>query len=101
MYTFLLILQVVVVLIMVVTILLQQNDGGNLAGLAGGGNNIISSKAKNNFITKFTIALGLIFMANSLALARLTIDDSKKAKELLESINKEAAEKELTAPVVE
>lgn len=86
MLTILLITQVIIVSILVLTVLFQKSGGDGISGLAGGGNGVISNKASANFITKITFILAFLFMANSLALAKLTIYDIQKSGKLIESI---------------
>lgn len=101
MATVLLILQSVIVIVMVLAIILQKNDGNSLAGLAGGGSGIISSRTSGNFLSKFTMILAIAFMVNSLALAKIAVNDSNKAKSLLQSLSSKIESKELEAPIAD
>lgn len=85
---------------MVLVILVQKNDGNGLAGLSGGGNGVMSGRSRGSFMTKATITLAIIFMCNSLALARLAVNKSSHAKSLLQSLE-EVQNKELEAPIAE
>lgn len=101
MFNILLTLQIILVTLMVFAILIQKNDGNGLAGLSGSGSGIISNRASGNFLSKLTMFLAILFMANSLALAKLTTKDSNKAKALLESLTAKSEPKELEAPVAD
>jgi|GEM_PF-4934699 len=101
MATVLLILQSVIVIVMVLAILLQKNDGNSLAGLAGGGSGVISNRTTGNFMSKLTMILAIMFMVNSLALARFAVTDSNKAKALLQSLENKMESKELEAPIAD
>lgn len=97
----LIILQSVIVIIMVLAIMLQKADGSSLAGLSGGGSGVVSNRTSNSFISKFTMAMAILFMINSLVLAKLSVNESKKAKALLESLQENHKAKDLEAPTAD
>ncbi len=69
----LLIVQIVVCLLLVIVILLQKTGADSLSGLSGGGTSgVVSAKTAANFLSRTTIVLAIIFMANSVVLANLS-----------------------------
>lgn len=101
MFNIFLTLQVIIVILMVLAILLQKNGEDSLAGLSGSGTGIVSSRASGNFLSKTTMILAILFMANSLVLAKLSTQDSRKAKTLLEELDSKQESKSLEAPIAD
>jgi preprotein translocase subunit SecG len=94
---FLLIFQVIIAVIMIILVLLQKSDGDSLSGIGGGSgglNSVISSRASANLLTKTTMVLIAIFMANCLLLALLSKNSQKS---LLSDIDKIVKEQEATS----
>ena len=79
--------QCVIVVCLIISVLLQNNAGDGLSGLSGGGGGAASSRASSNIITKATFIFALLFMANSMVLAKLTVLDLQKASELIRSLD--------------
>jgi preprotein translocase subunit SecG len=77
MTTILLIIQILVAIALVAVVLMQRSEGGAL-GIGGGGpGGMMSGRSAANLLTRTTMILGAVFMANSIALAALsTIDRS-------------------------
>ncbi len=101
MTTSLMVLQAVISVFLIITVLLQFGKGAE-AGLmtAAGSESIMSSSTRGNIMTKITAVLAVLFLGNSILLARL--QDSKFQKSLLDSeapiarpLNSDAAQ---TAP---
>jgi preprotein translocase subunit SecG len=91
---FLLIMQVVIAVVMIILVLLQKSDGDSLSGIgggSGGANSIISSRTSASLLTKITMTLIAIFMANCLVLAVLS---KTSQKSFISEIDKIAKEKE-------
>lgn len=84
MTTALMVLQAIVSVLLIITVLLQFGKGAE-AGLmtAAGSESIMSSSTRGNIMTKITAVLALIFLGNSILLARL--QDTKFQKSLLDS----------------
>lgn len=84
MTTALMILQAVTSVLLIITVLLQFGKGAE-AGLmtAAGSESIMSSSTRGNIMTKITAVLAIIFLGNSILLARL--QDTKFQKSLLDS----------------
>jgi len=84
MTTSLMILQAVISVFLIITVLLQFGKGAE-AGLmtAAGSESIMSSSTRGNVMTKITAVLAVLFLGNSILLARL--QDSKFQKSLLDS----------------
>ncbi len=84
MTTALMVLQAITSVLLIITVLLQFGKGAE-AGLmtAAGSESIMSSSTRGNIMTKITAILAIIFLGNSILLARL--QDSKFEKSLLDS----------------
>ena len=104
MTTSLMVLQAVISVLLIITVLLQFGKGAE-AGLmtAAGSESIMSSSTRGNVMTKITAILAILFLGNSILLAR--IQDSKFQKSLLDSevpvarpLNSDAAQTAPTAP---
>lgn len=84
MTTALMVLQAITSVFLIIVVLLQFGKGAE-AGLmtAAGSESIMSSSTRGNVMTKITAVLALIFLGNSILLARL--QDTKFQKSLLDS----------------
>ncbi len=80
MTTVLLIIQILVAIGLVSVVLMQRSEGGAL-GIGGGGpGGMMSGRGAANLLTRTTMILGAVFMANSIALAVLpTLDTSGRS----------------------
>ncbi len=83
MTTVLTIFQVFVVLILVLLVFMQKNNSEGVANLTGSSANSIVGKDFNNILSKCTMLLAILFMANSLFLAKLSNDEYRSAKSLI------------------
>ncbi|MBC7429337.1 MAG: preprotein translocase subunit SecG [Bacteriovorax sp.] len=99
MTTSLMILQAVISVFLIIVVLLQFGKGAE-AGLmtAAGSESIMSSSTRGNVMTKVTAVLAVLFLGNSILLARL--QDTKFQKSILDSetpvsrpLNSDAAKK--------
>ena len=84
MSTTLILVQVFIIIFMSIVILLQRSSGSGL-GVASGS---IAKSYSSNFLVKVTIFLGVLFMLNSLLIAKLFVTESNASKELLDSISR-------------
>ena len=84
MTTALMVLQAVISVLLIVVVLLQFGKGAE-AGLmtAAGSESIMSSSTRGNVMTKITAVLAVLFLGNSILLAR--IQDSKFQTSILDS----------------
>jgi preprotein translocase subunit SecG len=84
MTTALMVFQAITSVILIIVVLLQFGKGAE-AGLmtAAGSESIMSSSTRGNIMVKITTALAVIFLVNSIVLARL--QDSKFQKSMLDS----------------
>jgi preprotein translocase subunit SecG len=84
MTTALMVFQAITSVFLIITVLLQFGKGAE-AGLmtAAGSESIMSSSSRGNIMVKITTVLAIIFLGNSILLARL--QDSKYQKSLLDS----------------
>ena len=103
MTTSLMILQAITSVILIIVVLLQFGKGAE-AGLmaAAGSESVMSSSTRGNVMTKITWFLAIVFLGNSILLARL--QDTKFQKSLLDSekpvsrpLNSDAEQKALAA----
>ncbi len=99
MTTALMILQAITSVILIIVVLIQFGKGAE-AGLmtAAGSESIMSSSTRGNIMVKITAVLAIIFLGNSILLARL--QDTKYQKSLLDTekplarpLNTDAAQK--------
>jgi preprotein translocase subunit SecG len=92
MTTALMILQAITSVLLIIVVLLQFGKGAE-AGLmtAAGSESIMSSSTRGNIMTKITAVLAIIFLGNSLLLARL--QDSKYQKSIMDT------EKQVSRPL--
>lgn len=84
MTTALMVFQAITAVILIIVVLLQFGKGAE-AGLmtAAGSESIMSSSTRGNVMVKITTVLAIIFLGNSILLARL--QDSKFQKSILDS----------------
>jgi preprotein translocase subunit SecG len=84
MTTALMVLQAIISVLLIIVVLLQFGKGAE-AGLmtAAGSESIMSSSTRGNIMTKITAILAILFLGNSILLARL--QDSKFQKSLLDT----------------
>jgi preprotein translocase subunit SecG len=84
MTTALMVLQAIISILLIIVVLLQFGKGAE-AGLmtAAGSESIMSSSTRGNIMTKITAVLAVLFLGNSILLARL--QDSKFQKSILDT----------------
>lgn len=75
MTTILLIIQILVAIALVAVVLMQRSEGGALGMGGGGPGGMMSGRSAANLLTRTTMILGVVFMANSVALAALSTMD--------------------------
>ena len=83
MTTTLMVLQAIIAVLLIIVVLLQFGTGAE-AGLmsAAGSESIMSSSTRGNVMTKITAVLAILFLANSIVLAK--IQNSKFEKSILD-----------------
>jgi len=80
MTTILLIIQILVAIALVAVVLMQRSEGGALGMGGGGPGGMMTGRSAASLLTRTTMILGIVFMANSVALAALsTIDRSSQS----------------------
>jgi preprotein translocase subunit SecG len=84
MTTALMVFQAIISVFLIITVLLQFGKGAE-AGLmtAAGSESIMSSSTRGNVMVKITTVLAILFLGNSILLARL--QDSKFQKSILDT----------------
>jgi len=82
-FTLFLIVHVIVSILLIVIILLQQSKGG-MSEMFGGNvqENPLSNFGTENFLTKTTAVLAVIFMLTSFSLAMLTSKENRRIPQL-------------------
>ena len=104
MSTALMVLQAIVAVLLIISVLLQFGKGAE-AGLMtqAGSESVMSNSTRGNIMTKLTAILAIIFLINSIILAR--ISDSKFNKSILDTeapvarpLNSDAAMPAATTP---
>ena len=83
MTTTLMILQAVVSVLLIITVLLQFGKGAEAGLLGGSSDSIFTGAQQANIFSKITIVLSVVFLANSVFLAKLQGD--KSSRSILES----------------
>lgn len=83
MTTTLMVLQAIISVILIIVVLLQFGKGAEAGLMAqAGSESIMSSSTRGNIMTKITAILAILFLGNSILLARL--QDTKYQKSLLD-----------------
>lgn len=97
MYTLVLSLHLLVCLCLVAVILVQSGKGGGLAGGAFGGatQTVFGGRGATDFITRATVALGILFFVTSLSLALMTTRGTGRGRSVVSEAAKRA---QATAP---
>jgi preprotein translocase subunit SecG len=74
MFDTLLAIHIIVAILLITVVLLQKSNTDGLASLTGGGGNsgFVNAKTAANFLTKLTIGLAVMFIVNSIVLAKLS-----------------------------
>jgi preprotein translocase subunit SecG len=67
----LLIVQFVLAILLTIIVLLQKSSSMGLGAYSGSNDSLFGAKGPANFLTKATMALGLVFVINTLALGYL------------------------------
>ncbi len=74
------ILQAVVSILLIIVVLLQFGKGAEAGLFSGGGESLMTGSQQGNILVKITIVLSILFMGNSILLAKL---EGKKANSSL------------------
>ncbi|RXJ84043.1 preprotein translocase subunit SecG [Arcobacter sp. CECT 8985] len=75
----LLIVQFVLAIILTITILLQKSSSIGLGAYSGSNDSLFGAKGPGNFLSKATMALGLLFVINTLVLGYMYNQDKTKS----------------------
>jgi preprotein translocase subunit SecG len=65
------IFQAVVSIVLIIVVLLQFGKGAEAGLFSGGGDSIMTGSQQGNILVKITIVLSILFMGNSILLAKL------------------------------
>jgi preprotein translocase subunit SecG len=74
MITTLMIFQVVITLLLIVLVLLQFGKGAEAGLFSGGGESLMTGAQQGNFLSKATVVISVLFMANCILLSKLQAD---------------------------
>ena len=81
----LLIVQFVLAVIIIIAVLLQKSSGMGLGGYSGSNETMFGAKGPAGFLVKFTFIIGLVFVANTVALGYLYNQSTQKS--VVDTIN--------------
>lgn len=79
MTTLFLVLQVVFAVIITISVLLQKSSSIGLGAYSGSNESLFGAKGPAGFLAKFTAAMGILFVINTLALAYFYQQDAKSS----------------------
>jgi len=79
----LMVLQAVISILLIIVVLLQFGKGAEAGLFSGGGESIMTGAQQGNILVKVTIVLSILFMGNSILLAK--IEGKKANSSLLDS----------------
>lgn len=79
----LMILQAVISILLIIVVLLQFGKGAEAGLFSGGGESIMTGTQQGNILVKITIVLSILFMGNSILLAKM--EGKKASSSLLDS----------------
>ncbi|MDR3345925.1 MAG: preprotein translocase subunit SecG [Campylobacteraceae bacterium] len=82
---FLFIMQFVLAIIITIAVLLQKSSSIGLGAYSGSNESLFGAKGPAGFLAKFTFAVGLVFVANTIALVYMY--NQQKNNSLVESIS--------------
>jgi len=90
-----LIVHIIVALLIIVLVLLQPSGGGDgLVSSYSGGGNFMSARSAANFLSKATMILAFVFMANTLFLG-IIANKKSNANSIVEELVEEENEKSI------
>lgn len=75
----LLIVQIVLAILIVIAVLTQKSSSIGLGAYSGSNESLFGAKGPAGFLTKFTFALALLFVINTLALGYLYSKESRSS----------------------
>ena len=75
----LLIIQFVLAILLTIIVLLQKSSSIGLGAYSGSNDSLFGAKGPANFLTKATMALGLVFVINTVALGYLYNQERNKS----------------------
>lgn len=90
MTTLFLVLQVVLVVVIVIAVLLQKSSSIGLGAYSGSNESLFGAKGPAGFLAKFTAAMGILFVLNTLVLGYYYSQDTQKS--IIDSVDTKALE---------
>jgi len=79
----LMVFQAVIAVILIILVLIQFGKGAETGLMSSVGDTTMSGATKGNILTKITVVISVIFLGNSLFLARL--ESNKNAKSIMDT----------------
>ena len=104
MTTLFLVLQVVFAVIITISVLLQKSSSIGLGAYSGSNESLFGAKGPAGFLAKFTAAMGILFVINTLVLAYFYQQDAKSSvvdRVKIEANPVNSSEVNSTAPKIE
>ena len=88
------IIQVIIVSLLSLFILIQKTGTDGLSGLSGGSSNFgtVPKRRKGDFLTKTTMFLAILFMLNSIIIAKVFISEIHESKKITDGIDDKIVE---------
>lgn len=87
MTTFLIVLQIILSLCIVIIVLLQKSSSIGLGAYSGSNESLFGAKGPASFLSKVTMTLGFIFLANTIALSYIYNQKATQNKSVIDNIN--------------
>ena len=100
----LLVAQIILGLLLISVILLQKTGADGLSGLSGSGTGasggLVTAHSAASFLTKLTVILVMLFMANSILLANLSAKTTDRSSAIIEKVEKKKEQAD-AAPIAD
>lgn len=75
----LLVVQIILAVVITISVLLQKSSSIGLGAYSGSNESLFGAKGPGNFLSKFTMIIGALFIANTLVLGYLYNKESLKS----------------------
>jgi len=93
----LLVVQFVLAILLTIIILLQKSSSIGLGAYSGSNESLFGAKGPGNFLTKATMAIGLIFVINTLVLGYMY--NEKRNESAIDNVKTETLIPSMPAPI--
>ncbi|APW66838.1 MULTISPECIES: preprotein translocase subunit SecG [Arcobacteraceae] len=95
----LLVVQFVLAILLTIVVLLQKSSSIGLGAYSGSNESLFGAKGPGNFLTKATMALGLIFVINTVTLGYMY--NEKRNESAIDNVKTESLIPSVPVPVTE